>query len=184
MIAVVVLAALLAPSATWSRAGTTLAYQEDASARGRIDAWNTGQNVFADRPFAGVGLGAFQFSWAEYAPGDAGPARAPHNTFVQVLAETGLVGVSLFFGALVLGLGCALRAARSPLPRSAVDVRRPVRVRGRQPHARRALLLAGRHLLGRTASLARLGAREPQRSSHLRREADACALTRDRRSCT
>jgi probable O-glycosylation ligase (exosortase A-associated) len=115
MIAVVVLAAFLAPRATWSRAGTTLAYQEDASARGRIDAWNTGQNVFADRPFVGVGLGAFQFSWAEYAPGDAGPARAPHNTFVQVLAETGLVGVSLFFGALVIGLTCALRAARSPL---------------------------------------------------------------------
>jgi O-antigen ligase len=113
-VATVVIAAVwLAPRATWERAGTTLAYQEDASARGRIDAWNTGRAMFAARPFHGVGLGAFQYGWDEWAPGDAGPARAPHNTYVQVLAETGLVGTVLFFGAIALGLARAFRVARA-----------------------------------------------------------------------
>jgi len=114
IVGVVILAALVAPSATWQRAGTTLAYEDDASALGRIDAWNTGRNIFAEQPLAGVGLGTFVVAWAEYAPGDAGPARAPHNTFVQVLAETGLVGLVLFLTALALGLVWALMATRAP----------------------------------------------------------------------
>jgi putative inorganic carbon (hco3(-)) transporter len=114
ILAVVIVAALVAPSATWQRASTTLAYEDDASALGRIDAWNTGKSIFDERPLAGVGLGTFIVAWAEYAPGNAGPARAPHNTFVEVLAETGLVGLVLFLTALALGLVWALLAARAP----------------------------------------------------------------------
>jgi probable O-glycosylation ligase (exosortase A-associated) len=113
IVAVVIFAALVAPSATWQRASTTLAYEDDASALGRIDAWNTGKGIFAERPFAGVGLGSFIVAWAEYAPGNAGPARAPHNTFVEVLAETGLVGFVLFLTALALGLVWAVMAMRA-----------------------------------------------------------------------
>jgi len=113
IVAVVIFAALVAPSATWQRASTTLAYEDDASALGRIDAWNTGKGIFAERPFAGVGLGSFIVAWAEYAPGNAGQARAPHNTFVEVLAETGLVGFVLFLTALALGLVWAVMAMRA-----------------------------------------------------------------------
>jgi probable O-glycosylation ligase (exosortase A-associated) len=115
MIAVAVMAVLavyFAPSETWHRAGTIQNYEDDASARGRIDAWRTGVNVFYARPMTGVGAGAFTLAWGEYAPGDAGPPRTAHNTFVQLLAETGLPSLLLFVGALggaVFGLSRAAR---------------------------------------------------------------------------
>jgi O-antigen ligase len=104
------LAVELAPETTWRRAETTLDYQEDASAQGRIDAWRTGLNVLAERPLSGVGAGAFALAWPEFAPGDAGPPRSAHNTFVQIVGELGLPALVLFAGALVAaaaGLGGA-----------------------------------------------------------------------------
>ena len=97
--AMVALAVQLAPETTWRRAETAFDYQTDASAQGRIDAWRTGLNVARDRPLTGVGAGAFALAWPEFAPGDAGPPRSPHNTFIQLLGETGLPSLGLFAAA-------------------------------------------------------------------------------------
>jgi probable O-glycosylation ligase (exosortase A-associated) len=110
--ALVAFAIYFSPRETWQRAETIRDYDADASAQGRIDAWRTGINVMRDRPLTGVGAGAFMLAWAEYAPGDAGPPRSAHNTFVQVIAETGLPAFALFVGALlaaVVGLRGAAR---------------------------------------------------------------------------
>jgi O-antigen ligase len=112
VILIVSFAAWLGPENTWNRAGTTLDYAQDASAQGRIDAWRTGLNVFKGRPLTGVGAGAFPLSWAEFAPGDAGPARTAHNTLVQVVAETGLPSFLLFGGALLCAALGATAAGR------------------------------------------------------------------------
>jgi O-antigen ligase len=113
MIAVLALVALWAPDEIWSRAGTTLAYREDLSAQERLDAWRTGLNVIADRPLGGIGSGAFILAWPEYAPGDAGPARTSHNTYVQVAAETGVPSLLLFLAAIAASLLQLERAARA-----------------------------------------------------------------------
>jgi O-antigen ligase len=113
--AIVAIALWVGPDATWHRAQTTFAYQQDASAQGRIDAWRTGVNVMKARPITGVGAGAFPLAWAEFAPGDAGPARTAHNTYVQVIAETGVPSFLLSAGALaaaLIGLGRAARVAK------------------------------------------------------------------------
>lgn len=105
----------LAPGNPWSsRMESSKAYGEDASARGRIDAWRTGLNIAADRPLTGVGAGAFMVAWPDYAPGDAGPARTEHNTFIQLIGELGVPGLLLFVIALGAGLVSAGRAARDP----------------------------------------------------------------------
>jgi len=98
--AAVALTVHLAPETTLRRAETAFDYREDASAQGRIDAWRTGWNVTQARPFTGVGAGAFPLAWPEFAPGDAGPPRTAHNTFIQLLAETGLPALALFVSAL------------------------------------------------------------------------------------
>jgi len=82
----------------------------------RFDLWEIGWRLFLLRPLSGVGIGAF---------GDAGRARGmefpesvgrdiahPHNIYVQLLAETGVIGLGLFLacvGSLAVQGGRAIR---------------------------------------------------------------------------
>jgi O-antigen ligase len=103
----------ISPNNPWSRrTQEATAYGEDISARGRIDAWRTGLNIAKERPFTGVGAGAFMIAWPEFAPGDAGPVRTQHNTFVQLLSELGIPAILLFVGALAAGALGMRRAAK------------------------------------------------------------------------
>ncbi len=54
----------------------------------RIFLAKTALNAFNQRPFTGVGFGAFGVWGGTY-------VRAPHNLWLQVLAETGIIGMSL-----------------------------------------------------------------------------------------
>ena len=88
---------MMSPTNPWrTRTDAATAYGEDASARGRYDAWRTGVNMVKDRPLYGVGAGAFMIAWPEYAPGDAGEARSEHNTYIQLVSELGLPALFLF----------------------------------------------------------------------------------------
>jgi O-antigen ligase len=68
---------------------------------GRFDIFMVGLNVFADNWFFGVGLGEFPVNFIRYASVSAMyhykmVAADPHNTYLAVLAETGLPGLMLF----------------------------------------------------------------------------------------
>src|SRR5438876_11134658 len=67
----------------------------------------------------GVGAGAFMPAYNQYAPGDAGPARAAHSSFAMVAAELGLPALAIFGLALVGGLLALGRVARRAPPRNA-----------------------------------------------------------------
>jgi O-antigen ligase len=104
----------LSPGDPWKhREESSMSYGEDMSARGRFDAWRTGLAIAAERPLTGVGAGAFVIAWPDFAPGDAGPARTAHNTFIQIIAELGVPALLLFLGALVAGLVSGSRATRA-----------------------------------------------------------------------
>src|SRR4030095_12332237 len=96
-----------------SRMETARSHGEDMSARGRLDAWRTGMAIAVERPATGVGAGAFVVAWPEFAPGDAGPARTEHNTFIQLVGELGFPGLILFVFPLLMAVLCAGRAARA-----------------------------------------------------------------------
>src|SRR5439155_268495 len=53
------------------RMESSLTHGTDLSAQGRVDAWRTGLNIAAQRPWTGVGAGAFMIAWPDFAPGDA-----------------------------------------------------------------------------------------------------------------
>ena len=75
-----------------------------------------------DHPIRGVGAGNFQVSSIHYLlrPGRTGEdqliidtPKVPHNIYLQVLSELGIVGFTLFAVILASSLRCALLAARN-----------------------------------------------------------------------
>lgn len=75
----------------------------DPSGFVRLHAWGTTLRVFTDYPVAGTGLGTFQWIFPEYQKwGEWKEWRQAHNDFVQLLAETGVIGAAILLWALVV----------------------------------------------------------------------------------
>jgi O-antigen ligase len=91
----------------------------DASAAGRLDFWITALKAAALRPLTGVGLA--NFPWFNYI--QTGQYMATHNTWLQVLAETGFPGLALFGLMVARAFRTSLRAHRVL---SAAEIRSPV----------------------------------------------------------
>lgn len=88
---------------------------------GRSDIWRMGARMVRDNPIGGVGVGNYSLVSNQYLV-RAGlverddyilddPKQA-HNMYLDMAAETGLVGLSLFVGLLAFSLWTALKAAR------------------------------------------------------------------------
>jgi putative inorganic carbon (hco3(-)) transporter len=87
---------VFAPSSFWDRNETVTQFTEDASAMGRVYAWQVTSRMSLDRPLLGVGAGAFRFAWPFYAPPEATTAYVAHNIFLDVIGELGFIGLFLF----------------------------------------------------------------------------------------
>jgi len=88
---------------------------------GRTDLWGVGRRMVEDKPALGVGAGNFQVSSIHYLlePGAVerdefivDDPKVAHNTYLEVLAELGVVGLALFVAILVFSFGCASKALR------------------------------------------------------------------------
>jgi probable O-glycosylation ligase (exosortase A-associated) len=83
-------------------------YEEDQSARGRIQAWTMAVNMASDRLFGG-GFESFRYaSYRLYNPSYSGGHDA-HSIYFEVLGEHGFIGLGLF---LALGLFTWMSASR------------------------------------------------------------------------
>jgi O-antigen ligase len=104
LLAGLVTAALaIVPPTTWQRLGETGTEIQTGSFSRRGPIWQAGWEVFQNNPIAGIGAGAFNASVAGKLVG----ATAPHNVFLAVGVEMGLVGLALLAGLLLcLFLGC------------------------------------------------------------------------------
>jgi O-antigen ligase len=91
---------------------------------GRTDVWVIGERMVKDHALVGVGPGNFRQESIHYLirPGRyenpstterqfAAPLVA-HNSYMQMLAETGVVGLGLYLAIWAGAVGCGLRAAR------------------------------------------------------------------------
>ena len=88
---------------------------------GRVDIWTTAWRMVEDEPIRGVGAGNFPVSSIHYLlqPGSIerdefiiDTPKVTHNTYLQVLAEEGIVGAALFLGIILICMACIWRAAR------------------------------------------------------------------------
>jgi O-antigen ligase len=88
---------------------------------GRTDIWEIGWRMVEDKPLAGIGVGNFQSSSIHYLirPGAAtertdladNPSVA-HNSYLELLAEGGVVGFALYMGVILAALAAATKATR------------------------------------------------------------------------
>jgi probable O-glycosylation ligase (exosortase A-associated) len=83
------------PDAWWDRMGTISSYQQDESARGRINAWHVAWHT-AKNHFFGGGM-SYQYSilFSKYGPYET-IVRAAHSIYFQVLGNHGFVGLFFF----------------------------------------------------------------------------------------
>jgi len=115
------------PEGYWDQMKTILSPQEDYNwnaTTGRRMITQRGLNYLQSYPVFGVGINNFPMAEGTLAerarnwlPGEAGIAwTAPHNSFLQVASEMGLVGVILW-SSLVFGMIWSLSRLRRRLPR-------------------------------------------------------------------
>jgi O-antigen ligase len=77
----------------------------EGTGKDRMYLWTRGLSMFADNPILGVGPGCFGFKIASYITQETADAwgvrfqmygRAIHNIYLEMLSETGLLGLSMF----------------------------------------------------------------------------------------
>ncbi len=74
---------------------------------GRLDIWHVGWQLIKHHGVIGAGLGNFPAVYslyAGYAPQFRGFARDPHNVYLRVVVEFGIVGIALFLKAVAADL--------------------------------------------------------------------------------
>lgn len=109
----VILFAAAAPSAYWERIKTIYNYENDYNMKekgGRLMIWQTGLQMIAQRPITGVGIACFSIAHVRLAGQKL--EMAPHNSFIQVAAELGIVGLFLFTAIIFISLRAARRIRR------------------------------------------------------------------------
>ncbi len=103
---------MFAPESFWQRNETVTSFHEDASAMGRVHAWQVASRISLDKPLLGVGAGGFRYAWPLYAPPEATRAYVAHNIFLDVIGELGFVGLFLFLVFAGGAMGGAFEASR------------------------------------------------------------------------
>lgn len=93
----------------------------DGAARGRMTEMKSTALVFADNPVLGAGPGMAQVHYEEYAPivgGKVRPGqRQAHNLYLQLAAETGILGLAVFLIIIVYAFAGLERARKRLAPR-------------------------------------------------------------------
>jgi O-antigen ligase len=141
------IAALAVAALAISPGGLDRITSPDPEGDGRADLWQVATRMVSEHPLAGVGLGNFPVRAGESvrAPGSlefvelvAERPHEAHNTYLQLLAEAGPLGLLAF----LLVVGIALRAARRAERRLAAQGDEHLAVYAR------AVVLAGIAMLG------------------------------------
>lgn len=68
---------------------------QDTTMRRRFEIWNIGYEIFLDNFFVGVGYGNFPKIYAKYVGLLHDYGADPHNTYLSILVETGVIGFIL-----------------------------------------------------------------------------------------
>lgn len=89
---------MVLPAQYKERYSTITSGEVDASTQGRYDAWNAGMRMFWDRPFLGVGTGNFSAAYGSGNYSKQAHWLKPHNMYVQIISELGIVGIVTFGG--------------------------------------------------------------------------------------
>ncbi|MGE5464936.1 MAG: O-antigen ligase family protein [Syntrophothermus sp.] len=90
--------------------------RKDRAIQGRASENLTAWVMVMDRPFMGVGLNNFSYLYQDYTKtlglAPSAQNRSPHNLYLEVAAETGIVGLLVFLTMIFLAMRSVLRARK------------------------------------------------------------------------
>jgi probable O-glycosylation ligase (exosortase A-associated) len=109
LVAGVALALVSLPESWFERMQSTVAYERDVSAQGRLDAWRVGIKHALVFPWTGVGFDGWRYAMV---------SMDWHNSYVKMMAEHGFIAFGLWclllFGTIISLMRLSRAAARSP----------------------------------------------------------------------
>jgi O-antigen ligase len=117
----VVITLVLIPPALWAPASPLrrllhpTAGDTDSSDR-RLDLWRVGLNMVRENPLFGVGVGNYKILMDQYDNSNLAAGIA-HNSYLEVVAELGVVGAFTFLGLLISAFRSAERSRKLFLAR-------------------------------------------------------------------
>ncbi|HEV8176712.1 MAG TPA: O-antigen ligase family protein [Gemmatimonadales bacterium] len=106
IVATIIAAAAFIPAATLARLSTTKDELETGDLNERRVVWEAGLQLVPRHPFLGVGAGAFSPAVFPF----LGKRKVAHNTYLSVLVEQGMIGLTLF-GLMLVSLYFHARSA-------------------------------------------------------------------------
>ncbi len=118
---ILLVGAMVAPPQVWKRLGglskaTSAAnlreVDPEGSAAERYEIWQTALRIIADRPIMGAGVSTYSYVNSQYAPNLG--KKDTHSTYLNVLAETGVVGFALYLSMLVSLFSQVRKSMRLP----------------------------------------------------------------------
>ncbi len=125
MLFLILIAGVIAlPKSYKERIATIGSYEEDSSARGRLEAWKVAGRMIAANPLLGVGYAKFQQNYKNYDPNAALPStgqehevgtRVAHNSYFQIWAEVGTPAFLIYLSLMVLSFIDLSRVRREAL---------------------------------------------------------------------
>ena len=76
------------------------AYEKETSMGSRIIAWKNAIELIKEHPLLGVGTGGYEPAFVDHVKDQKGQENFlhhdPHNQFLKILAELGIVGLVIF----------------------------------------------------------------------------------------
>jgi len=100
IVSTVVISTLINPkvlSTQWQRISDLFVkQQEDEAIQLRLSLLKTAKDMLADHPFVGTSLGGYRSKYLEYASSYLDRPHYSHNVILQLVSETGVIGLALF----------------------------------------------------------------------------------------
>ncbi len=101
LIVLIVILTLFLPHRIKSRASDSLNFQEGTSWE-RLKLWNGALLMVKEHPFLGFGVNTYTKNFPDYKPPDYWGVIYPHNSYLHMATEIGLVGLGLFLTFIIL----------------------------------------------------------------------------------
>lgn len=95
-IAALVIAYIVVPASYIERIQSISHYEDDGSARGRLQAWDTAIRMATAHPVFGVGYTMFRRNYQKYSATPGQFARVAHNSYLQIWAESGTIAILVY----------------------------------------------------------------------------------------
>jgi O-antigen ligase len=96
LVIVAVGAVALVPATSWKRLGSAAAEVSQGTLNSRTVLWKAGLDMFRDRPFGGIGTGAYPEASAKVIGRPWAFVAVAHNSYLSVMVETGIIGLAFF----------------------------------------------------------------------------------------